>query len=323
MPDTVALLLPGMTLNASIFPELGVPTVAVDFTRLVVGRDGWSEELERKRMGFYVARLAERLAAEPAWTAARRRIVVAHSFGGFLALAWLLEHATDAAARVDGLVLIGTSAGPLYGAVRMRLFGGERWAVRVPVGGLMPLWNNAWITRALGRLSQRQGRLETVDFQALPARSDVAVGLAGWRNTDWRARRSYRIAMRGFDVRQRLGAITVPAVVLHGTRDAYFTLDVARDVVGRLPRAELRVVRHAAHMLPLTHGDAVVEAVRHLIRPAIGYAGAHAPPPDRGEHVAYTAASGTRPATSGRSARRAACSASSLSSRYDDVHFRS
>jgi pimeloyl-ACP methyl ester carboxylesterase len=261
MPETVALLLPGMTLNASIFPPLEVPTVAVDFTRLVVGDDGWSAELAAKRMGFYVERLVERLAAEPAWATARRRVVVAHSFGGFLALAWLLGCAGDPAARIDGLVLMGTSAGPMYDVVRLRLLGGERWAVRVPVGRLMPLWNNPFITRALGEWSERRDRLETVDFQALPDRSDLAVGLAGWRNTDWRARRSYRFAMDGFDVRERLGAITVPAVVLHGTRDVYFPLDVARDLAGRLPRAKLRVVPGAAHMLPLTHGQEVLAAV--------------------------------------------------------------
>ena len=264
MQETVALLLPGMTLNASIFPALDVPAVPVDFTRLVVGQDGWSEELGRKRMDFYVERLVERLAAEPTWAAARRRIVVAHSFGGFLALAWLVARAGDPAARVDGLVLIGTSAGPLYDVVRLRLLEVGPWAVRVPVRALMPLWNNPFLTRALGEMGERRGRLETVDFRALPDRSDLAVGRAGWRNTDWRARRSFRLAMDGFDVRDRLAAVTVPTIILHGTRDVYFAVDVARDLAGRLPRAELRVIPGAAHMLPLTHGDEVVRAVRRV-----------------------------------------------------------
>jgi pimeloyl-ACP methyl ester carboxylesterase len=261
MVDTVALLLPGMTLNASIFPELGVPTVPVDFTRLVVGPDGWSAELARGGIGFYVERLAQRLAQETAWKMARRRIVVAHSFGGFLALAWQLQHAADPAARIDGLVLIATSAGPLYDAVRLRLVGGERWAVRVPVAGLMPLWNHRGVTRALGRLWAPNAGAGAVDFRALRVRSDLRVGLAGWRNTDWRARRSYRFAMQGFDVRDRLGAVRVPTIVLHGPRDSFFPVDVARDLARRLPRGALRVVPGAAHMLPLTHGQEVLAAV--------------------------------------------------------------
>lgn len=270
MPDDVVLLLPGMTLNASIFPHFGVPAVGVDFTRLVVGPDGWSAELEARRMDFYVERLVARLRGESRWTDARRRVVVGHSFGGFLALAWLLGSGDDPLARIDGLVLASTSAGPIYDAVRLRLAGGERWALRVPAGPLMRLWNNTTVTRLLGRLTAPHGRVAEVDFQELRSRSDLAVGWAGWRNTDWRARRSYRFAMRGFDVRHRLSAISAPAIVLHGPRDVYFSLELARELTALLPRGELRVVPGAAHTLPLTHGQAVVQAVRDLLRTGEG-----------------------------------------------------
>jgi len=261
----VLLLLPGMTLNASIFPDFGTPALSVDFTRLVVGADGWSAELDAKRMGFYVERLAERLRGEPLWMSARRRVVVAHSFGGFLALAWQIASRDDPQARLDGLVLVSTSAGPLFDVVRARLLGGGRWALRVPVGTLMRIWNNAAVTRLVDAVTRRGGPLRQVDFQQLRSRSDLAVGLAGWRNTDWRARRSYRFAMQGFDVRERLGAITAPAIVLHGSRDVYFSPEGARDLARRLPRAELRLLSTAAHTLPLTHGTEVVRAVRDLL----------------------------------------------------------
>ncbi len=266
MSHDAVLLLPGMTLNASVFPDLGLPTIGVDFTKLVVGPDGWSPELEAKRMGFYVERLAERLRGEAVWTAARRRVVLAHSFGGLLALAWQVESRGDPLARIDGLVLTGTSAGPMYDAVRLRLFGGEHWAVRIPVDTLMRVWNHRGLTRALARLTLRGAGVTDVDFRALRVRSDLALGLAGWRNTDWRARRSYRFAMAGFDLRERVGAITARTIVLHGPRDVFFPLAVARDLARRLPRAELRVVPGAAHALPLTHGQEVVKAVRDLLR---------------------------------------------------------
>lgn len=265
MADDLLLLLPGMTLNASVFPDFGLPAVGVDFTRLVVGPEGWSAELEAKGMDFYVERLVDRLRTEPRWTEARRRVVVGHSFGGFLALAWQLACGADPLARIDGLVLVSTSAGPIYHAVRLRLAGGERWALRVPAGPLMRLWNNATITRLMARLSAPGGPVGEVDFRRLRSRSDLAVGLAGWRNTDWRARRSYRFAMRGFDVRSRLSAISAPAIVLHGGRDVYFSLEVAGELAELLPRAELRVIPGAAHTLPLTHGPEVVRAVRDLL----------------------------------------------------------
>jgi pimeloyl-ACP methyl ester carboxylesterase len=79
--------------------------------------------------------------------------------------------------------------------------------------------------------------------------------------------------MRGFDVRNRLSAISVPAIVLHGPRDVYFSLAVARELAGLLPQAELRVVPGAAHTLPLTHGAEVVRAVRDLLRTGEGGTG--------------------------------------------------
>ena len=267
MNNEVVLLLPGMTLNASVFPDVGPRALALDFTKLVVSSTGWSDQLASQRMAFYVQRLRDRLRGDPAWQAATRRVVVGHSFGGFLALAWQADQPGDPLARIDGLVLVATSAGPLYDAVRLRLFGGERWAVRVPVKTLMWLWNHRGITETIARLAAPDGGVTEVDFRKLRSRSDLAVGLAGWRNTDWRARRSYRFAMEGFDVRDRLPSITVPTIVLHGTRDSFFPLVVAHDLVGRLPRGELRVVPGAAHSLPLTHGEEVVRAVQDLLLP--------------------------------------------------------
>jgi pimeloyl-ACP methyl ester carboxylesterase len=104
-----------------------------------------------------------------------------------------------------------------------------------------------------------------VDFRTLRHRSDLAVGLAGWRNTDWRARMAYRQAMDGFDVRHRLPEIGVPTVVLHGTRDRLFPLQAARRLAEGLPNAELRVIPGAGHVLPLTHGESVLLAVRDLL----------------------------------------------------------
>lgn len=271
MPDDAILLLPGMTLNASVFPDLGRPTVAVDFAKLVVGPEGRSPDLETKRMNFYVEQLRERLAASSRWRQAGRRVVAGHSFGGFLALAWQAQVSSDPLDRVDGLVLIATTAGPLYDAVRLRLAGGERWAVRVPVTAFMRLWNGRRLTHTMARLLARGGKVSEVDFRLLRRRTDFAMGLAGWRNTDWRARRAYRFAMDGFDVRHALPRIAAPAIVLHGTRDSFFPVEAARDLAQRLPRAELRIIRGASHALPLTHGQEVVRAVNDLLHQGVAF----------------------------------------------------
>jgi len=70
--------------------------------------------------------------------------------------------------------------------------------------------------------------------------------------------------MRGFDVRSRLDDVNILTIVLHGPRDSFFTHDVAHDLADGMPNAELRVVPGAAHLLPLTHGREVVNALDDL-----------------------------------------------------------
>jgi pimeloyl-ACP methyl ester carboxylesterase len=254
-PATAALLLPGMSLNATLFPSFAFPTIAPEFNRTAPPPE--------RGMEPYLERLDE-LAAHPAWAGTERRLVVGHSFGGMLALAWLLRHGCAGPARADGLVLIGTTAGPMFDAVRVRLAGAGRHEWRIGIGPLLPLWNSAAVTRGFKRLlSGGSLRTADVDFRRLGLRGDL--GLAGWRNTDWDARRAYRAAMDGFDVRRRLHQIRLPTIVLHGTRDRLFPLSAARVLAAGLPRAELRIVEGAGHVLPLTHGDAVLTAVRDLL----------------------------------------------------------
>lgn len=249
-----ALLLPGMALNATIFPDLPVAvTRSPDFSRFAPRGTGMQPYIDH----------VDALVRDSSWTEAQDRLVVAHSFGGMLALAWLLA-GSDAARRVTGLVLIGTTAGPMFDAARLRLARLGHWEWRVGVSALLPLWNSVTITRLMQWLMNRGPRAgHPVDFRALPYRDDIRVGMAGWRATAWEARRGFRAAMRGFDVRDRLREIALPTIVLHGTRDCYFTAETAAALAAGL-RGELRLVEGAGHVLPLTHGDTVRRAVADL-----------------------------------------------------------
>ena len=261
--NPVVLLLPGMSLNATIFPDLGMPTLAPEFNHFAPAAPG---------MAPYVEEVVA-LTRTPLWIEAPFRVAVAHSFGGMLALSWLLE---DGEARValDGLVLIGATAGPMFGAVRLRIPWWRSSALRVGVLPLLPAWNSVLLTRALQRLLDRgPPNGHPVDFGALPYHDDIRVGIAGWRATGWEARLAFRGAMEGFDVRARLGEIPVPTIVLHGEHDCYFTDATARTLAGGLPRGELRVIAGAGHVLPLTHGEDVRRAVDDLLRRA-GYSAA-------------------------------------------------
>jgi pimeloyl-ACP methyl ester carboxylesterase len=252
--SVTVLALPGMSLNGTIFPDFGVPTLVPALGEVTAAGPG---------MTPYLTRLDE-LTQSPSWREATTRIVVGHSFGGMLALAWLLAR-PDVRPTVSGLVLVSTTAGPMFTAVRLRLLRLANWELRVGVRALLPLWNHEVVTRGMHRAMNR-GRLVTrpVDFRALRHHNELRVGLAGWQATSWGARRAFRAAMEGFDVRHRLAELRIPTIVLHGGRDCYFPIEGARQLARELGGAQLRVVEDAGHVLPLTHGEEVVRAVRDL-----------------------------------------------------------
>lgn len=258
---SAALLLPGMSLNDSIFPALDIPTISPNLSGLEWGDDGITSELRRDGFDCYVRLIDAELERSECWNDARR-VIVAHSFGGMLALHWLASHREAERAQVDGLVIIGSTPGPMYERVQVRVPfpGGREW--RLAVGWLVPFWNLPTTTRLAKRL-MCGGRLDAnpVNFQNLNIESEADLGRAGWRNVDWRALRAYRFTMQGFDVRDRLSDITVPTVVLHGTKDSLFATEDARVLADRMPAAELRLVDGADHALPVTHGSEVIQAV--------------------------------------------------------------
>lgn len=254
---TVALALPGMTLNETEFPAFGVPTLFAQYSALF---DCPPDSVARAAgMVPYVEGLESWLATQNLWQRSEKRIVVGHSFGALLALSWLAGNSRES---VDGLVLIAASPGPLFRRVRLGI--GKH--IRVPLAPILPLWNTRFVTRAVKRLCTG-GRLgpETVDFHELAKRSDAAVDRAGWRAVEWQRLRAMRLAMSGFDMRGSLHRIRAHTIVLHGDRDSLFDVEDAHYLAREIPGAELRVIDGAGHALPISHPDAVSAAVRDLV----------------------------------------------------------
>lgn len=265
MADTAVLLLPGMTLNATIFPSTGLPSVEADFSQLRVSPDGALPAGVTRGMQLYEAELDRLVQSSRLWNESRSRILVGHSFGGMLGLSWILGHGVRSSGGIDGIVLIATSAGPMLESARLRVakWGSREW--RVGVKHPLRILNAPVVTRTVKRVMCR-GRLDStkVDFSRLRHPTDAALDRAGWRNTDWRAMRTFRLAMQGFDVRDGLPGISVPTIVLHGTEDWLFPVDVGARLAAALPNAELRIIEGAGHALPVTHGGEVLGALRTL-----------------------------------------------------------
>src|SRR3546814_3161941 len=67
------------------------------------------------------------------------------------------------------------------------------------------------------------------------------------------------------DISEQLSRIAVPALVVHGDSDAAISLDRARDMATRLPRAEWVVVPGAGHAANLTHPQPVNAAIEAFL----------------------------------------------------------
>jgi pimeloyl-ACP methyl ester carboxylesterase len=83
----------------------------------------------------------------------------------------------------------------------------------------------------------------------------------------WRAGASTMVrgmdAMRWYRTDQALACVDLPLVIMRGSKDRIATQDWARRLSTNA-RGRLEVVGGAAHMVPLTHPEAVAAAVRDV-----------------------------------------------------------
>ena len=266
MGNDVVLLLPGMSLNATIFPDLGVPSVRPTLSVVDLGKSGITKRLRRKRIEVFAELLDAVTKESELWTNANRRIVIGHSFGGMLALHWLLTRKRTVSLDISGLVLMSTTSGPMYHQAQLLVKVSHRHEVRIGLRWFIPIWNTRIVTKSMKRLvSGRMLEVENVDFQREKISSDASLDLAGWRNTDWRAMRAFRAAMEGFDVSRQLSELAIPTRVVHGLKDSLLAPTNARYLADHLPNAKLTLVEGAGHALPVTHPGTIVNAVESLL----------------------------------------------------------
>jgi pimeloyl-ACP methyl ester carboxylesterase len=158
-------------------------------------------------------------------------IAIGHSMGGAIAL----RMALDTPGRIAGLALIASGA-------RLRVARELLGMLKEDTGAA----TDFIVTHSLGpdvdtrirRLARRQ--LHSVDPATL--RADYA-------------------ACDAFDVRDRLGEIAAPALVVCGTADRMTPLSFGEHLAMRLPAAELRIFEGAGHMLPAERPDALARAL--------------------------------------------------------------
>lgn len=191
-----------------------------------------------------LARAARKLGAE-------RPIVVGHSYGGIVAIAWGLDH--DPAA----LVLLAGVAMPWPGKLgAMYRLNGTALG-----GGLAAPLISAWTPRSV----LRRSFAGTFAPQTAPEGYVAHIGpymplrLGALRAT---ARQVNRLRPHVVRMETRYGELTLPIEILHGAADTTVPLEVHAAPFGKLvPGARLRVLDGIGHMPHHADPEATVAAI--------------------------------------------------------------
>ena len=205
---------------------------------------------------FGIDRMAEDLDAVLDLAGGRPALLVGHSIGGMIILAYCRRHPEALGPRVSGLVLAHTTyIDPMRTTKDRALLTPLQAPVLVPLCHLMialaPLvWALNWLSYFNGSMQRSNSRWtfcggetrEQLDWisrflpKAWPA--VVARGMLG---------------MFRFDETATLPTITVPTLVIMGDRDETTEPDASRVMADRIPGAELAVLSPAKHMGLIEH----------------------------------------------------------------------
>ena len=199
-----------------------------------------------------MTRLAADVDALRAHLGLGRVALFGHSYGGFVALQYALDHGEH---LTHLLVCDSDTRGP---------------APETMIAGLERLGLEPDLLAAFERPIETTADLLEV-FDVLEAayfpHSPPGTARAGLADTIWRAEGSEggSAALDGWDVADRLGDIAVPTLVMTGADDFMFPPERARLMADALPRAELTVFDTCGHLPNVEAPEAFTSAVRGFL----------------------------------------------------------
>lgn len=245
----------------------GLPGTAQDFddvTPLLRGRH--TIAFDRPGFGYssggfhpfaeQVATLDELLAA----LHVRRPVLVGHSYGGTLALAYAERRPEN----VRGLVLVDAAAGGehtgAFERAQARFVQFLSWPVVQPIADVT-------FSQLVRTASAKQGDAQAFDPGDVDPAHEHRLLAINMRHEDLDAYAGEeQEANDVFErVDARLATIDAPAVVIQGEGDKLVTADHGRRIAATLPHARLVMVG-GGHMAPYVHPAVVAAAVRRLLR---------------------------------------------------------
>ncbi|MBW3644328.1 MAG: alpha/beta hydrolase [Actinobacteria bacterium] len=283
----------GTTLHAEVFGPDDAPTVVLAHGWLCTGRV-WHHQLRaltgdlrvvawdlrghgksaRAATGDYsTAALAGDLAAviDRTVPAGQQAVVVGHSMGAMVMVAWADAHPEQARTTLAGAVLVNTGVEQLVG--RSRIFAGPAAlsAAREAVGRRLLGWAAPWPSHPRPLVS-RLVAAAVLGPDASPAQVDFCTRMV--MDVPAEVRGAFGATLASFDLAHGLEALTVPTVVIAGEHDRLTPPVHARAMAEVLPRATLVELPTVGHMAPLESSAEVTGAIRVVadlvLRPVAG-----------------------------------------------------
>lgn len=198
--------------------------------------------------GFTIERFGDDLREVLETLDVRDAVIAGHSLGGMTAQSFAIRHPEVLRERVRALVLAGTAPAAVVWAPLARV---TRRVLKSP-----KLENRM---RARGGSPFVRGV-----FGARPNRAAVLATRDAFVNTSPDVRVGVLASMLNFDLRPQLHTITVPTVVVSGTRDTLTPPRWSRAIANAVPGARLETVKGAGHMLPYEVPDLLVGLIEQL-----------------------------------------------------------
>lgn len=218
---------------------------------------GWSERLSDDLSGAFTTasesliEQASTMAAAVRQAGADRPLVLGHSYGGAVAMAWALEE------PAAGIVIVSGATMPWPGGID--------WSYRVlgslPGGAALPPVVSAFVSR-----SYVESTLASVFApQRIPEGYLAQAGvMMATRIGTLRANARQVRALRPqvVEMSARYGEIELPVEILHGTEDKTVYKEIhAEPLAALLPNAALTILDGVGHMPHHATPDAVIDAI--------------------------------------------------------------
>jgi pimeloyl-ACP methyl ester carboxylesterase len=241
----------------------GLPGTAEDFekvTPLLAGHrtiafdrpgygysDGGYHPIERQLLA--IEQLLDHLAI-------RKAVLVGHSYGGTIALAFAARRPE----RVQGLVLVDAAAGGMrsvaFKRMQSRVIQGLSWPVIQPLA-------DATFSQAIRTASAKMGAAEAFDPDPVQPAYERRLLARSMRHEDLDAYAAEQLASDDViaDVDRQLPKIATPTIVIQGEDDQLVAAEHGRRIAAELPHARYVPVP-GGHMVPLVHPDVVAKAAR-------------------------------------------------------------